>query len=206
MKRDLQALSYIENAHFYFVNSFHVCMCPGFLNLETTTEEVLGWTGDHAKITVKMLGNMVSGLSNADGYCNNPAVRSPAVNMTLTQCAEYFHTYGKDEKSGGAALRTGGGDRLTYGPSHWYVLASMAEKVSGLSWNQLLEKHIKKPLGLENPDFQFAQWVFDIQDFSRYKVIDFIIIFISFSSYSCNIMMQHYPILFLEPCHTSCHV
>ena len=124
------------------------------LRLESTTGDVLGWTGTKGRISVAMLGNFVSGLNiEASKACIFPDAGEPEERASLAECVEFIGRLG--------TVSAPGRD-FEYGAAHWYVLARMAEVAAGEDWNTLFERRIKEPLGLSAPDLTFAQWVFDI--------------------------------------------
>ena len=60
--------------------------------------------------------------------------------------------------------------RNTFLQAHWFIAAAMAEKATGMSWNQLFDERIKRPLGLgSSQELQFAQWTNAIGNRSGYR-------------------------------------
>ena len=104
----------------------------GFLELESTTAEVLGWSGETGAITLEQLLSFTSGLPpGAD------CIRSAAV--TLAACVAEIATL---------APLAAPGQRFDYGSTHLHVAARMAEVVTGDSWNAIFATQLGTPLGL----------------------------------------------------------
>jgi D-alanyl-D-alanine-carboxypeptidase/D-alanyl-D-alanine-endopeptidase len=104
----------------------------GYLSLDTTTGEVLGWTADHAPITLRHLMSFTSGLAPENRCTYNSTV-------TLTDCVA---TISQTE------LVAAPGTRFDYGSVHLDVAGRMAEVVTGKSWNELFAEEVRDPLGL----------------------------------------------------------
>ena len=135
------------------------------LTVESTTGEILGWTGREGTITVDMLGNCVSGLDVAYGEnCIYSEAHSTFESMSLEECVEYIRSKG---------IRGRPGTDFQYGAAHWYVLANMAMVATGEDWNTLFETRIKQPLGLTDTGLTFAQWVSDIDRQRRSNEYDY---------------------------------
>ena len=96
----------------------------GYLSLDTTTGEVLGWTADHAPITLRHLMSFTSGLAPENRCTYNSTV-------TLTDCVDTISQTG---------LVAAPGTRFDYGSVHLDVAGRMAEVVTGKSWNELLPR------------------------------------------------------------------
>jgi len=104
----------------------------GVLSLDTTTGEVLGWSGDKSAINVRQLLSFRSGLANED-LCTY------VVNTTLEACVEQIYN---DEMLGEP------GTRFDYGSTHLQVAGRMAELATGQSWQDIFSDVILTPLGL----------------------------------------------------------
>ncbi len=113
-------------------------MDAGYLSLDSTTAEVLGWAGDHGAITLRHLLSFTSGLT-PEHSCTYQS------SMTLAECVDEI------EQRDLLALP---GARFDYGSTHLHVAARMAEVVVGASWNEIYEEQIRAPLQLA-PEFAY---------------------------------------------------
>lgn len=111
----------------------------GKLSLQSTTGNVLGWSGDKGKIRLEELLSLRAGLAVREGETlaglGNPTV-------TLQD--------GVTEIASKTELVTPPGTRFQYGSVPLQVAAAMAEKVSGDDWNALFEASIARPLGMKS--------------------------------------------------------
>jgi CubicO group peptidase (beta-lactamase class C family) len=107
----------------------------GFLTLNSTTGNVLGWTGPQADITLRQLLSFTSGLPR-----EAPCTLLPQT--TLADCVDAIS---------GMTPVAAPGTRFDYGSTHLHVAARMAEVVTGDTWAEIFEAQIKTPLGL-GPD------------------------------------------------------
>ena len=107
----------------------------GFLSLDSTTGEVLGWTGARAEITLRHLLSFTSGLPR-----EAPCTLLPA--FTLAECVDNISNM---------ELGAAPGTRFDYGSTHLHVAARMAEVVTGDEWAEIFAAQLKTPLGL-GPD------------------------------------------------------
>lgn len=106
----------------------------GLLSLESTTSQVLGWTGTRGAITMRQLLSFTSGLRPEAACVNNPFI-------TLATCVDQV----RDDPT---ALVAAPGSRFDYGNTHLHVAARMAEVATGKSWNTLYAEQLRIPLGL----------------------------------------------------------
>jgi len=107
----------------------------GFLALNSTTGDVLGWTGPQANITLRQLLSFTSGLPR-----EAPCTLIPQT--TLADCVDTIS---------GMTPVAAPGTRFDYGSTHLHVAARMAEVVTGDSWAEIFQAQLKTPLGL-GPD------------------------------------------------------
>jgi len=112
----------------------------GYLSLDTTTGQVLGWTGDQASITLRHLLSFTSGLAPEDRCTYNSTI-------TLADCVNTISQTG---------LAAAPGTRFDYGSVHLAVAGRMAEVVTGKSWNELFAEEIRDPLGLPSNIVYYA--------------------------------------------------
>jgi CubicO group peptidase (beta-lactamase class C family) len=104
----------------------------GSLSLDSTTGEVLHWTGPQGSITLRHLLSFTSGL--------RPQVRCTyRIRTTLAECVEAISR---------TKLRAPPGARFDYGSTHLHVAGRMAEVVTGKPWNQIFAEQLVRPLGL----------------------------------------------------------
>ncbi|XXF76966.1 serine hydrolase [Myxococcaceae bacterium GXIMD 01537] len=104
----------------------------GHLSLDSTTGQVLGWTGDKAGITLRHLLSFTSGLPPNAGCTARPFI-------SLAKCVETLAD---------TSLVAAPGTRYDYGSTHLHVAARMAEVATGKSWNTLFTETLAAPLGL----------------------------------------------------------
>lgn len=103
----------------------------GFLQLDSTTGAVLGWSGPQAAITLRHLLSFTSGLPST-AACTGQA------DITLADCVARI--------AAGPVLAAPG-TRFEYGNTHLHVAARMAEVVTGSSWAQVYASQLAQPLG-----------------------------------------------------------
>jgi CubicO group peptidase (beta-lactamase class C family) len=107
-------------------------MDAGYLTLDSTTGQVLGWTSDRGAITLRQLMSFTSGLA-PENQCTYDST------VTLAECVTTISQ---------AALVAAPGTEFDYGSVHLDVAGRMAEVVTGASWNELFAQEIRDPLGL----------------------------------------------------------
>jgi CubicO group peptidase (beta-lactamase class C family) len=110
----------------------------GYLSLDSTTAEVLGWTGTKGEITLRHLLSFTSGLEPENACTVQPGI-------TLADCV--------DEIAQGDLLAPPG-TRFDYGSTHLHVAARMAEVAVGAEWNAIYEQQLRLPLQL-SPEFVY---------------------------------------------------
>lgn len=104
----------------------------GQLTLDSTTGEILGWTGPTAAITLRHLLSFTSGLPR-EHTCTSQA------GITLAACVDAIAA---------EAPVAAPGARYDYGSTHLQVAARMAEVATGRTWNQLFRERLADPLRL----------------------------------------------------------
>jgi CubicO group peptidase (beta-lactamase class C family) len=104
----------------------------GALSLDSTTGEVLGWSGDNAGITLRHLLSFRSGLED-ENACTYVVI------TTLASCVEQIEQ---------AGMLGEPGSRFDYGSTHLHVAGRMAEVATGKSWNTIFTEQLVTPLGL----------------------------------------------------------
>ncbi len=118
---------------------FHL-IDSGALTLDSTTGDVLGWTGAaKSKIKLRHLLSFTSGLASSQ-----PCTRNPLT--TLEACVAAISS---------TTLEAAPGTQFDYGPVHLAVAGHMAEVRTGKSWNELFTEVITSPLGLP-PDLSYT--------------------------------------------------
>jgi CubicO group peptidase (beta-lactamase class C family) len=110
----------------------------GYLSLDSTTGEVLGWTGAKGEITLRHLLSFTSGLEPEDA-CTYRA------DITLAACVDEIATHD---------LLAPPGTRFDYGSTHLHVAARMAEVAVGADWNHIFAQQLHDPLQLA-PEFVY---------------------------------------------------
>ncbi|WP_233601936.1 serine hydrolase [Corallococcus sp. CA047B] len=111
----------------------------GVLSLDSTTGEVLGWTGPQAGITLRHLLSFTSGLEP-----NHPC--TVQMGGTLAQCVEAI--------AAGTPVAPPG-TRFDYGSAHLHVAARMAEVRTGKPWQDIFDEQVKTPLGLTSAELAY---------------------------------------------------
>ncbi|CAM4309575.1 serine hydrolase domain-containing protein [Corallococcus exiguus] len=104
----------------------------GLLSLDSTTGQVLGWTGDKANITLRHLLSFTSGLEPSNACTTRPGI-------TLAECVAQIAA---------VPMKAPPGTRFDYGSTHLQVAGRMAEVVTGKTWNTLFTQTLATPLGL----------------------------------------------------------
>lgn len=110
----------------------------GYLSLDSTTGQVLGWTGDKAGITLRQLLSFTSGLA-PENRCTY------RFDTTLADCVDAISK---------TDLVAPPGTRFDYGSTHLDVAGRMAEVAVGKPWNDIFAAQIRDPLGLA-PDIVY---------------------------------------------------
>lgn len=106
----------------------------GFLSLDSTTAQVLGWSGPNGAITLRQLLSFTSGLAPAN-LCTS------AQGSTLADCVATISQ---------AAVAAPPATRYDYGSTHLHAAGRMAEVVTGASWNAVFAQQLRDPLGISN--------------------------------------------------------
>ena len=104
----------------------------GALTLDSTTGQILHWTGPSAAITLRHLMSFTSGLESEAACTADPT-------LTLAACVDII---------AGRDTTAAPGVRFDYGSTHLQVAGRMAEVVTGSSWNALFRERVARPLGL----------------------------------------------------------
>lgn len=112
----------------------------GFLSLDSTTGQVLGWTGEQAAISLRELLSFTSGLA-PENRCTYQS------DTTLTDCVNLIAQSG---------LTAAPGTRFDYGSVHLDVAGRMAEVATGTAWNELFAAQLRDPLGLSSDIVYYA--------------------------------------------------
>ena len=106
----------------------------GLLTLDSTTAQLLGWSGARGGITLRHLLSFTSGLAPEAACILNPLA-------TLAACVDSI----RDDP---AAMPHAPGTRFDYGSTHLHVAARMVEVASGTTWNARFSQQLRAPLGL----------------------------------------------------------
>jgi serine-type D-Ala-D-Ala carboxypeptidase/endopeptidase len=107
-------------------------MDAGYLTLDSTTAQVLDWTGEQGTITLRQLLSFTSGLA-PENHCTYDST------VTLDQCVASISQ---------TQMIAAPGMEFDYGSVHLSVAGRMAEVVTGQSWNELFAQQLREPLGL----------------------------------------------------------
>lgn len=111
----------------------------GYLSLDSTTGEVLGWN-QNSDITLRHLLSFTSGLRPVH-LC------LISLNMTLSECVARIST---------TLAKTDPGELFDYGGTHLHVVGGMAEEVTGMAWNSIFKKFLLTPLNLPSDLLYYA--------------------------------------------------
>lgn len=103
-----------------------------FLSFDSTTAQVLGWTGPSGAITLRQLLSFTSGLDPTHSCTANAAI-------TLAACVDAIAT---------TPTSAPPATRFDYGSTHLHVAARMAEVATGSTWNAIFAQQLRDPLGL----------------------------------------------------------
>jgi len=112
----------------------------GYLSLDTTTGQVLGWRGERGTITLRQLLSFTSGLEPEDLCTVLPG-------LTLAACVDLIARNG---------LAGAPATRFDYGSTHLAVAGRMAEVATGRSWDSLFGSQLREPLGLPSDLVYYA--------------------------------------------------
>lgn len=104
----------------------------GLLSLDSTTAQVLGWTGANGAITLRQLLSFTSELAPGNLCTSNAAA-------SLADCV---NTISQASTSAPPATR------FDYGSTHLQTAGRMAEVITGESWNAVFARQLRAPLGL----------------------------------------------------------
>lgn len=107
-------------------------IAKGLLTLDSTTGQILGWTGPKATISMRHLLSFTSGMK-----AENTCASSPGI--TLADCVDTIS---------GVAPVASPGTRFDYGSTHLHVAARMVEVATGKTWNTVFREVLGDPLGL----------------------------------------------------------
>lgn len=118
-----------------------IARSQGRLTLDSTTGQVLGWSGPRAAITLRHLLSFTSGLP-ADA----PENLKPR--LSLAECVEAIARMEPDCPPG---------IRFEYGGTHLQVAGRMVEVATGMSWNAFFRTALADPLGLP-PAVRYHSW------------------------------------------------
>jgi serine-type D-Ala-D-Ala carboxypeptidase/endopeptidase len=118
----------------------------GYLTLDSTTAEILGWTGDNGAITLRHLLSFTSGLP-PENRCTYQS------SLTLAACVDQIAQ---------TDLVAAPGTRFDYGSTHLSVAARMAEVVVGAAWNDIFAAQMRGPLGLPSDIVYYANPVLPV--------------------------------------------
>ena len=104
----------------------------GYLTLDSTTGAVLGWTGPQSAVTLRQLLSFTSGLDRDPGCTANALVTLAACVDTIAQLP----------------VEAPPATRFEYGSGHLHVAARMAEVITGETWDAIVQRQLRAPLGL----------------------------------------------------------
>jgi serine-type D-Ala-D-Ala carboxypeptidase/endopeptidase len=110
----------------------------GYLTLDSTTGQWLGWEGTKGEITLRHLLSFTSGLEPENACTYQPAI-------PLEECVDAIAQ---------ADLLGPPGSRFDYGSTHLHVAALMAEVAVGSDWNAIFDAQLREPLRLA-PEFAY---------------------------------------------------
>jgi CubicO group peptidase (beta-lactamase class C family) len=110
----------------------------GYLTLDSTTAQLLGWSGTQGEITLRQLLSFTSGLA-PENRCTYD------VTLTLEQCVSSISQ---------TEMFAAPGTEFDYGSVHLSVAGRMAEVATGQPWNDLFAQELRTPLGLAG-DLQY---------------------------------------------------
>ena len=109
----------------------------GYLSLDSTTAEILGWTDENGSITLRQLLSFTSGLPR-EHLC------TLQIDIDLADCVAEIEL---------ESLIAAPGTRFDYGSTHLHVAARMAEVRVGAAWNDIFHAQLAAPLGLAGLEY-----------------------------------------------------
>lgn len=92
-------------------------------------------------ITIRNILNHTSGVINYTDHPEFMASRRPNLVMTLDSMMDYAHKYPVDFRPG---------SQFKYSNSGYIIAGKIIEVVSGMNWDQYIERKFLQPLGLKN--------------------------------------------------------
>jgi serine-type D-Ala-D-Ala carboxypeptidase/endopeptidase len=110
----------------------------GYLSLDSTTGQLLGWTGTKGEITLRHLLSFTSGLEPEHACTYQP-------NIPLAACVDEIAQ---------RELMAPPGSRFDYGSTHLHVAGLMAQVAVGSDWNAIFDEQLRGPLQLA-PEFAY---------------------------------------------------
>ena len=110
----------------------------GYLTLDSTTAQLLGWSGPRGEITLRHLLSFTSGLEP----------EHPCTYQTDVPLADCVAMIGQTE------LLAAPGCRFDYGSAHLHVAGQMAQIAVGADWNDIFHRQLREPLQLA-PEFAY---------------------------------------------------
>lgn len=113
----------------------------GYLSLESTTGDLLGWQGEKGSIQLRHLLSFTSGL-DYENTCTYSTV------FTLAECVAEIEA---------SASLAAPGVQFDYGSTHLAVAGLMAEVITGDRWNDIFQQQLAEPLGLADSIVYYAQ-------------------------------------------------
>jgi serine-type D-Ala-D-Ala carboxypeptidase/endopeptidase len=113
----------------------------GRLSLDSTTAQILGWTGEKGTITLRHLLSFTSGLA-PENRCTLQA------DIALAQCVDAIYR---------TDLVARPGAQFNYGSTHLAVAGRMAEVATGKPWNVNFSTQVIEPLGLPSDLAYYAK-------------------------------------------------
>lgn len=113
----------------------------GYLSLDSTTGQILGWQGTKGIITLRQLLSFTSGM-DYENLCTY------SVALTLQQCVNLIAL---------SDMVAQPGAEFNYGSTHLEVAGRMAEIATGKKWNELFQFYMASPIGLPSDLLYFAQ-------------------------------------------------
>jgi len=120
----------------------------GALTLQSTTGQVLGWTGPKGNITLEHLLSFTSGL-RPENACTFD------ITITLEACVALIEQQ---------PLRGPPATTFEYGSTHLAVAGRMVEVTTGKSWNTFFDEVLRVPLGLPS---EVTYWASATRDLGR---------------------------------------
>ena len=127
----------------------------GVLDLDQPVAEITGWDANPEITTAQLLSNSSGLIGLAESLSSPPYLCSFVFDGTLAGCAETVFTTPEDDDQ-----VIPPDTEFRYGGAQWQIAGAVAEIASGETWDELIQRIVVEPCGLESLGFanHFSQY------------------------------------------------